>query len=293
MITFHRYTLKAKTGGMVREGALLSVEGGYADCHPWVELGDLPLQEQLKRLADGQTTRLTERSLYFAGLDREARAKKRSLFDGLAIPPSHHLLLKITDEIPDTSLFKIKMGRELEEKEQLKMLLEKFPCQVRLDFNARLTERAFEAFLEEMVPFLPFFDFIEDPFPFSEVAWQRLQEQYSVSLACDAGSERAIGKTKAAKVLILKPAVQAHAPFQNLSQKLVVTSYLDHPLGQLSAAYIAAQLKVATGGLCSHLVYQTNEFSEQLPQKGPFLTPPEGTGFGFDALLAKLPWKKL
>lgn len=291
MIAYHRYTLKAKETSMEREGALLCIDGGFADCHPWVELGDLPLQEQLKLLSLSKTTPLTERSLYFARLDREARAEKRSLFDGLAIPPSHHLLLKITEEIPDTAVFKIKMGKELEkEKRELIRLLENVPCRVRIDFNARLNAHEFQGFLEEMDPFLPFFDFIEDPFPFDAKAWRALQEKYGVSLACDAGSERAIGLPH---VLILKPAVQSHLPFQHLAQELVVTSYLDHPIGQLSAAYIAAQLNVSLCGLCSHLVYQTNEFSAQLPQKGPYLTPPEGTGFGFDDLLAKIPWKKL
>lgn len=265
---------------MEREGALLRINGGHADCHPWPELGDLPLNKQLEKLARNETTPLTKRSLYFAALDREARAQNRSLFEGLTIPKSHYLLLKLGD-VPPHSLVKIKMGRDAS---ALLRFLKKSSCQVRLDFNAKLTEPEFKQFLDETAEYHSRFDCIEDPFPYEESAWKRY-----ANLACDARSEQAIGT---AHTLVLKPAVQDHEPFRNLSQKLIVTSYLDHPLGQLSAAFIAAQLRVDVCGLCSHLVYQTNEFSEQLPQTTS-LVPPPGTGFGFDELLKKLPWKKL
>jgi len=65
----HRYTLKprrplsALAGARPREGALLRVGEGFADVHPWPELGDAPLDEQLALLSHGQTTPLTRRSL--------------------------------------------------------------------------------------------------------------------------------------------------------------------------------------------------------------------------------------
>ena len=79
----------------------------------------------------------------------------------------------------------------------------------------------------------------------------------------------------------------------------MVTSYLDHPLGQVAAAYVAAQLwaqfpdRLETCGLLSHLVYQTNEFSEQLCVKEAILIPPEGTGFGFEETLYNQDWRDL
>src|SRR5947207_12510223 len=72
-----------------RVGALIRISDGFADVHPWPELGDLPLDEQLSLLARGVTTPLTARSLCFAALDAEARAASRNLFEGLTIPPSH------------------------------------------------------------------------------------------------------------------------------------------------------------------------------------------------------------
>jgi O-succinylbenzoate synthase len=89
----HRYTLRMRSGvaregaPCIREGALLRNDDGFADVHPWPELGDAPLDEQLALLADGQITPLTRASLQCAALDRNARRRGVSLFEGLTIPP--------------------------------------------------------------------------------------------------------------------------------------------------------------------------------------------------------------
>src|SRR5258708_24582201 len=72
-----------------REGALIRIGDGFADVHPWPELGDLPLDDQLALLARGETTALTRQSLSFVSIDERARLASRSLFEGLTIPPSH------------------------------------------------------------------------------------------------------------------------------------------------------------------------------------------------------------
>jgi hypothetical protein len=90
-----RYTLtpKRRLSGItrpgLREGALIRDGDGVADVHPWPELGDAPLDEQLVRLARGETPPLTARSLEFARIDKEARVRGESLFAGLQIPASH------------------------------------------------------------------------------------------------------------------------------------------------------------------------------------------------------------
>ena len=82
-------------------------------------------------------------------------------------------------------------------------------------------------------------------------------------------------------------------------QKLVVTSYMEHPLGQVSAAWEAAKLNVqfpgAIGicGLQTHQLFTPSEFSERLGRWSPSFRSPGGTGFGFDDLFEKLPWKRL
>jgi len=45
-----RRTLSALAGTRTREGALLRVGGGFADIHPWPELGDAPLDERTQAL---------------------------------------------------------------------------------------------------------------------------------------------------------------------------------------------------------------------------------------------------
>ena len=80
-ISFSSYALAAK-----RQGALLKVEFeegmiGYADCHPWPELGDVPLQEQLHLLARAEKTALTACALEWALLDATARKVKKPLLN--------------------------------------------------------------------------------------------------------------------------------------------------------------------------------------------------------------------
>lgn len=298
-----------------RAGALLKVlfeDGliGYADCHPWVELGDAGLPEQLRLLNEGMLTPLTQRSLHFASLDAKARSEGVSLFSGLTTPRSHLLIPNL--EQCDLSMiegavqcgfgcFKIKLGKHLTaELTKLKELLDMFPSMAcRLDFNLKLSSDQFAYVLQEIAPWKEQIEFYEDPFVFETRAWEALQKR-GYSLACDHQSQHTFGFSSAAAVLVLKPAIQDHSGFlTNLTQKLVVTSYLDHPLGQMTAAYVAALAqraapeRVGTCGLLSHTVYQTNEFSAQLECHGPELIPPEGTGFGFDVLLAKQQWKLL
>ena len=79
----------------------------------------------------------------------------------------------------------------------------------------------------------------------------------------------------------------------------VVTSYLDHPLGQSAAALAAAELarawpgRVEPCGLLSQHVYAPNAFSERISGAGPWFRPPGGTGLGFDDLLEGLAWRPI
>ena len=175
MLEFWRYELTPKrrlsavASDGVRRGALIRVNGGVADVHPWPELGDLPLDEQLALLARGETTPLTQSSLEFASIDAAARRDGRSLFDGLTIPPSHWpgpdppaafdtVKLKRIDVIPDC-------------------------VRLRIDFNATLTAAEFV----RIAATLPRdrIDFIEDPCPYDAAVWRELREQTGLRLALD------------------------------------------------------------------------------------------------------------
>jgi O-succinylbenzoate synthase len=260
------YTLTARRGALIRVGS------GFADVHPWPNLGDAPLEEQLARLAGGETTPLTGRSLELARLDGAARERGVSLFNGLTIPESHW---PGSEPPPEFDTVKLKG-------------IERIPPRVRLriDFNNRLRPEEFMLIAEG----LPHerIDFVEDPCPYDPAVWSALQQQTGLRLALDR-----FHAEEGVDVLVVKPAIQ---DFPQSEKEIVVTSYMDHPVGQFGAAYIAAlhsEQVSARCGLFTHVLYDRDEFTERIRSNGARLLPPEGTGIGFDDLLERLPWKKL
>jgi O-succinylbenzoate synthase len=267
--------LNAVAADGVRRGALIRVNGGVADVHPWPELGDLPLDEQLALLARGETTPLTQSSLEFASIDAAARRDGRSLFDGLTIPPSHWpgpdppaafdtVKLKNIDVIPDR-------------------------VRLRIDFNATLTAAEFV----RIAASLPRdrIDFIEDPCPYDAAVWRELREKTGLRLALDRGPDSSQREPGSYDVLIVKPALE-EIPCSDA--EIVVTSYMDHPIGQLCAAYAAATANIqSTCGLVTHVLFENDPFIERMRIDGTRLVPPGGTGWGFDDLLETLPWQTL
>ena len=280
-IEIHRYTLRplsglnARSAGGAREGALLRVGGGYADVHPWPELGDAPLDEQLALLARGKTTRLTASSLALARVDGAARREGRSLFDGLTIPLSHWSGL---DAPAGFDTVKIKGGLDFDP--------QSIPPgkRIRLDFNETLS---MPKLLSMSLP-VDRLEFVEDPFPYDRREWQLLRGQ-GFRLAIDRKVE-----TEAVDVVIVKPALSVELPAVSL--ELVVTSYMDHPVGQFGVAWVAASNADRISdrcGLFTHVLFEVNEFSEAIRSEGSRLLPPAGTGIGFDDLLARLKWERL
>jgi o-succinylbenzoate synthase len=265
-----RHSLSAIAIAGPRRGALIRVDGGFADVHPWPELGDASLDEQLAGLVRGETTALTTASLRFAAIDATARSDGRSVFDGLTIPPSHWpgadplagfdtVKLKSIDRIPDH-------------------------VRLRIDFNATLTAAEFE----RIAATLPRerIDFIEDPCPYDAATWRALRNRTGLRLALDRGTG-----TEDVDVLVVKPAVQE---IPSTRAEIIITSYMDHPLGQLCAAYAAANAGItATCGLVTHVLYEPDPFIERMRIDGARLEPPGGTGFGFDDLLEGLPWRRI
>lgn len=303
-VFFHTYTLSSKY--LRRTGALLKVvfeEGsaGYCDCHPWVELGDASLSDQLSLLKQGKTTPLTSRSLEFAKLDAEARQKGVHLFANLK-SPKNHLLVYDFDAWkgdPSFSVLKLKVGKETPF-QQLEHLFHTSSKKIRLDANRKFDYEQCREFLKRIAPWHSRIDLFEDPIPYDPTTWKALQDEFSIPLALDHHSERYLGKENPHRISIVKAAVQNLEPFQNDDRKLVFTSYLDHPIGQLSALYAASKTysqfpeKTERCGLITHVVYAPNAFSERLQIREERLVPPtDGTGFGFDDLLEKIPWELL
>lgn len=274
----HGYTLRPKrplsaiAAPGPRHGALIRVDEGVADVHPWPELGDLPLDEQLARLGRGETTPLTARSVDLARIDGEFRRQGRSAFQGLTIPESHW---PGNDPPPEFDTAKVKGIDRLPERVRL-----------RIDFNATLTPDEFERIAKTLPR--ERIDFIEDPCPYDARVWGDLSRKTRMRLALDRAAE-----SDSVDVLVVKPVVQL---FPDMKREIVVTSSMDHGIGQMAAAWVAASNAPRVSrrcGLFTHALFEPDPFFERIRSQGARLLPPDGTGFGFDDLLERLPWKKL
>jgi len=309
-----------------RRGALLKVlfpefGAGYADCHPWPELGDLSLEEHLQTLIDGSPTALIEQSLKFARLDAEARQQKRHLFTGLVVPNSHYLvadpsvhfkpnLLPMLDFsllATQNPLYKIKMGLDFDHELALLKSWRKHgflkSAKCFLDFNGKISENQFCEFLHKADELLDGIEFFEDPFPYDPERWEKVRKEFGIALACDHESMEGLSHPNSCDFLVIKPATQEIDPFlsnQRGHRHLIITSLMDHPIGQLCAAYVAANTaktyreSIKSCGLLSHHTYEATPFSARFGQEGMRLIPPlSGYGWGFNDLLEELPWKPL
>ena len=275
----HRYSLRM-LGGPVREGALLRVDDGFADVHPWPTLGDAPLDQQLALLSRGETTPLTRASLRCAAIDADARRRGVSLFAGLMIPLSHW-----PGNDPPPEFDTVKLKRVLEVPDSVR---------IRIDFNARLTPEEFLR-ISKTLP-RERIDFIEDPCPYEEQTWQMLRTKTGIRLAYDVPQYEPPPTANrqpptAFDLLVHKPARRTEWP---LHDDVVVTSYMDHAVGQFFAAYVAATHDVNPRcGLMTHVLYEPDAFFGRIERDGARLLPPRGTGLGFDDLLERLPWKSI
>jgi len=309
--------LNARASGTTREGALLRIGDGFADLHPWPELGDLPLDEQLRLLTDGTTTASTRLSIEMIRLDENARLVGKTLFEGLTIPRSHFLSVDLNAELDLKQLaeagfkrIKVKAGRDLSvERIRIIELLSDMQSlgaslALRIDLNASVTKDDLEHFLSSIPERAKHhIDFLEDPLPYDPKTWLRLREAHGVRLAADREKPRDTGMTIGIDTIVLKPAREEVPPLTKIAQaraiRAVVTSNMDHPVGQMGAAFRAACIDrdfpslLDDCGLLSNDVYEPDAFSERMVGKGAQLMAPSGLGIGFDDLLFALDWKEL
>ena len=310
-VEFFPYSLQSGTRGVVREGSLLRVtfaDGlvGFADVHPWTEFGDAPLADQIAGLRQGNPPPLACRSLEFARLDAEARAERRSLWEGLAVPRSH-ASLPFGFSADDLGRVRVEGYRHLKLKEidftsdQLGELANS-GLRIRLDFNSRL---AVDEVADRLARWraeagLEWLEWIEDPCPVRPEDWNRLRAEFGIALALDWGEDD--GQEPFYDVRVVKPARESYLGLIPPPGGFCFTSYLDHPFGQATAAYTAAMAgrdgaNVTVAGLASHRAYESNAFSTYLSAAGPDFwrdgADPSnlfGAGFGFDLALATVSW---
>ncbi len=259
-------------------GMLLRKGAGFACLHPWGELGDPSLKDCL---VDLRQCAIGRRTLACLALDAEAREKGESLFRGIIVPQSHATLPELSEEA-------IQESRE-QGFTHLKVKVQGDPSPVRaflarhsdlvwrLDFNGTGQPNMFQDWTAEECACI---DFVEDPFLPEAGDWSDLP----VTVAADRFSGEA-------PVRVIKPAVEE---VSSDAPRLVVTSYMDHPVGQAFAAWEAGRARVSEiCGLQTHGLFEKDAFTEALGELGPQFCPPEGVGLGFDDLLERLPWKRV
>lgn len=314
-IWVHRYelesiaSLNSRSTGTVRVGALIRCGSGFGCIHPWPELGDEPLEGQLSLLADGKTTRLTERTLECAQSDGVARENGVGLFSVKpAIPPSHWLYLSgdRPGEIEEAGFdtVKLKIGPDhssLGDQADTLAKLVSTGLKIRLDANESIEAELFRQWWASLDPTIrDRIEFVEDPIP-----WRDADIEALASIGVPVAADRQVARMPMhCGHAILKPAVDRIGPLLEWARRkgleLVVTSYMDHPLGQMWAAYRAVEIhrtdpdRLAQCGLLTHRCYRNRDpFFERIESRGPNLLPPAGTGLGFDEELERLPWKRL
>lgn len=303
-----------------RPGALLRFTWpngytGHADLFPWPELGDTPLDDHLLGFMKGRITPLMEQSMWLAKRDAEWRATGVNPYKQAARAKNYHLIADY-EAVEDADInrlkaagftsFKIKLGRdENAEGKWVDKFIKKFGVLVRVDFNSKLSFDRLERFLSHLdVGPKARVEYVEDPFPWNADEWKDASKL--IPLAADAVLDQVPRNTEEPppfKYVILKPArfdVDRALHFvDRYGLKIAVTHSLDHPVGQMHAAIIAAELKkkypnrVVDCGCLPAKIYDLNAFSSVIEVKGPYVEGVSGLGIGFDSLLKDLTWVKL
>lgn len=322
----HPYTLRpgpdpARAARSPRSGALVKFtfdngSTGYADIHPWFEFGHPPLVDHLASIATDRPTALANLALRHARTDAAARRAGVSLFAGPPEVRSHALFTDWTNTPSKAfeqcasegySSAKLKIGKEPEREAAALNAMADLPLRWRLDANASFTTgcASIDAFLSRLKPSIRRnVEFLEDPCPYDPDTWTALSEREKIPLALDWElPASSAAPWPGAQILVIKPASQDAFPpalaAAHAGMEIVVTHSMDHPLGQAVALWTTMRLRqrhgdlVRDGGLQAAGLYEADDFTAQIGTEGPRVVPPPGTGFGFDALLDKLPWKIL
>lgn len=303
-----------------REGALLKVQWldgriGYADIHPWPELGDATLDEQLGDLKKGRISTQLEQSIWCASQDAKLRENKKNIFE-VGAKVSNNFTLSDYKSAPDGMLdevrkadfktIKMKAGLNLEEEAKFVARMASAQFKVRLDFNAALSFQSFHKFLGFLTPRAKLaIEYIEDPFQFDLEQWTNANEL--VPLALDREASRVKWDELPAilpfKFLILKPAKDdVDKTVQKAIQhrlKLTVTSNMDHVVGVLHALAVAMKLQkdfpsmMCEAGCMTHNLFQLDECSAAINTSGPFFQKTAGYGIGLEKELNAVLWQPL
>lgn len=322
-ISYSEYEIKPlsllnnQTGSLQgRHGALLKMQWpdgkiGYADLHPWPELGDQPLEVQIQNMKKGKMSSQIEQSIWLARRDAVARSQNISLLKHVDDIRNNYLVtdaLLIDEaklkEISRTGYksLKIKVGRDQKAEADLIDRAAAYFL-IRLDFNSVGNLTSFQKFFKLLKPeTIKKIEYVEDPFAYDQVKW--LEAQKIAPLAADRELSKIDFKktTKPSfQVMVIKPALIdvekaiRFAKQENL--KCVITSQMDHAVGQMHALSVASELKrelegmILDSGCATHQLFENDEYFKEIYQQGAYIQAVRGAGIGFTDLLESRQWQ--
>lgn len=301
----------------VREGILLKIQWpddsrvGYADLHPWPELGDASLENQLSDLRMGKMSTQIEQCVWLADRDAKLRQEKKSIFDVGSPVKNNYLITNFEQATPgfldhvqkdQFAILKVKVGRSLKAEAEFICRAASRGFRLRLDFNGAGSLETLQQFFGMLDPVAKnAIEYVEDPFPYDFKEWS--QAQKLLPLALDNQFTRVDwGNLRQApfSTLIVKPAKMDIGKSVQLCQlfqlKATVTSYMDHPVGMMHALGVAMSLKkdypemMNESGCMTQNLFQMESFAAEISNEGPYITRNSGTGIGFDQLLESSKW---
>lgn len=265
---------------------ILDSEGvwGVSDICPWPHLGDLSWEEEL-----AQKGKLFQRALQLAEEDLQARQNKKSLLQDKWVD-NNILVTDYTQFDFEAPKYQGKTLKIKGDKNIFRLIetLQAAPKHLifRLDFNSILTGDEFQLFLDHISLSLPI-EYIEDPCDYSEKLWSKWNR--IVPLAADF-----VLAPAHYSIQVCKPSRQ---PVQ-MTQKTVLTSSMDHPVGVAHALRLAQKYDLPKSGLLTLDLYESTPFHDyfifQNESEINFSQRAWGdTGIGMTEELQDLSWKEL
>jgi|GEM_PF-3817221 len=309
-----KYQLPKQSGG--RKGFLLQVlvpgqKPGYADCFSWPELGD-PSQEELLFML--QTRNFKESSILSIALknakaDGLARSdNKRRLPENFKKVTNHFFLGGISQRKwvgfqPSglESIIKVKLNSEttpLDCKEFVTWAVSTSAlAKVRLDLNGKW-QNFYEQIFNDLGDKI---DFVEDPFPTVDQAWNDLQIRFpNVELAVDFAKMKDNSNDSRNPLLfqkrtrIIKPSRDSDIyGLVDKSSRCIFTSYLGHPIGwvhDMARLMSSAQLDEVHGMSRGALNFWPQWAEALLKERA---RSEEDHGVGGSSLLRSLNWQSI
>lgn len=263
-------------------GVLLKFEEtSFGLYHPIETLGDVSISDFL-HAPDAHLKlleKIKEQSVSVSDIDLSTFDKRsvKSYYSSFSVL---HLLeneKNISDMGFKTAKLKMKSLKEMDiEIEKIKPL----PFQFIFDFNGREERVAFESLSDKTK------DFLSERVSYLEDPYLQKQKLDFVNLASDF-----IDYGDQGDFQVVKPTGFSHENLFKSPQTAVVTSYLDHPLGQMMSAKWACEKSIENEcGLFSHTYYKKNKYSDLFQEKSIIrldIMP------AFLDLLQKEEWKRL